>query len=135
MSKSDDESVVGCLLMGVILVGLVIGFGCRWADVTGPEYSRGSRTGVLYKLSNPGLLWKSWEGELALPGMSTRGSGDSRSVSSVFDFSVTDPTVLSQLQAISERGEVHVRLEYVQGWFKGRCSTPYRVTKVSEVSQ
>lgn len=121
---------LGCLVIVLLMVLAVAGIAMRFADIKGPEYSRGSRTGVLYKLSEKGWLWKSHEGALGLPAVDTSGFGDDKRVSSAFNFSVDDPGVIETLKVISERGEPTVKLDYVEYWWPGRCSTAYRIVGV-----
>lgn len=82
-----------------------------------PHYSDGSRVGVVTKLSNKGLIWKSWEGSLNEGG--TRVGRDIKGGESVvpnaFDFSVSDPAVVDQLQLAVSSG-ARVELVYQQ-WF------------------
>src|SRR5579872_587028 len=40
------------------------------------SYSEGSRTGQVYKFSEKGLIYKSWEGEMYLGGVSSDGNGN-----------------------------------------------------------
>src|SRR3990167_3005918 len=37
------------------------------------DYSEGERTGDVFKFSQKGLIWKSWEGELYLGGLINKG--------------------------------------------------------------
>lgn len=62
MSMSGSIGVVFAVVV-ISLIGGCMVRGC------GQNYSDGERVGVVTKLSNKGLIWKSWEGELlmALP--------------------------------------------------------------------
>ena len=40
-----------------------------------PNYSDGQRTGDIYKFSNKGVFWKSWEGEMYLGGVVSNQNG------------------------------------------------------------
>ena len=64
------------------IVGGVIILSLLWlicvAPITGVYYgySTGERTGDIYKFSQKGMFWKSWEGEMYLGGVSTNANGN-----------------------------------------------------------
>jgi len=77
----------------------------------GPNYSNGTRVGVVTKLSQKGVIWKSWEGELliALPqGVSSATQPEK------FEFNV-DPACVGKVQAAMNSGK-RVELIYRQWW-------------------
>lgn len=82
-----------------------------------PNYSEGSRVGVVTKLSYKGLIWKSWEGSLNQGGTRTEydGEGNSSIVPNAIDFNVSDPAVLAQIKEAAANGRP-VELFYTQ-WF------------------
>lgn len=59
-------------------------------------YSKGTRSGILTKVSEKGFVFKTFEGELNIGGIS-QGYGTIMP-SSIFKFSVTDPLVYNQLE-------------------------------------
>lgn len=65
-----------------------------------PNYSDGSRVGVITKFSHKGLAIKSWEGEMNLGGMREESDekGNSYLVANIFKFSVTDPAIIKRVQ-------------------------------------
>lgn len=78
------------------------------------QYSVGERSGVVTKLSNKGLAFKSWEGEL-LAGGTRRvvdGDGRSQSVANVFAFNV-DPGAVDDVRHAMESG-CEVTLHYTE---------------------
>lgn len=82
-----------------------------------PDYSNGSRVGVVTKLSEKGLIWKSWEGEMNMGGMRTlkQEVGDVESTTAVvnaFTFNV-DPMAVPKVQAALSSGQ-RVELLYRQ---------------------
>jgi hypothetical protein len=82
-----------------------------------PNYANGSRVGVVTKLSNKGLVFKSWEGAINQGGTvnSTDSDGNSTVVANVIEFSVTDETLVPKLQEAMNNGK---RVEVVyQQWF------------------
>lgn len=82
----------------------------------GPNYSNGSRVGVVTKLSYKGLVWKSWEGELNMGGVRQQsdGNGGTQTVPNVFTFNA-DPDAVAKLQDAMKTG-ARVELIYRQ-WF------------------
>lgn len=76
-------------------------------------YSEGERTGVLTKLSKKGYIWKTWEGELNLGGMSDSGGGTA--VPNVWRFSVTDDS-LARRMLPAATGAKRVTLKYIEVW-------------------
>lgn len=62
--------------------------------LSGCVYSEGDRSGVVSKFSRKGMLCKSWEGELFMGGGAVVGNN----ISYVFNFSVTDPAIVTQVQ-------------------------------------
>lgn len=75
----------------------------------GPNYSNGTRLGVVTKLSQKGLIFKSWEGELlvALP-----QSVASATQPEKFEFNV-DPACVDKVRAAMNSGK-RVELVYRQ---------------------
>jgi len=82
-----------------------------------PNYSEGSRVGVVTKLSHKGLVFKSWEGSLNQGGTKniTDEQGNSSVVANAIDFNVSDPAMVEKLQAAMNSGE-RVEITYSQ-WF------------------
>lgn len=96
-------------------------------------YSEGERTGVITKFSNRGLVWKTWEGEMNLGGVRANTEGFQ---SNVWEFSVTDPELVTQIQELQKKGGSYT-LQYRQvisskPWVS---ATPYIVSKITPVEQ
>lgn len=119
----------GILLFVVIgtpifmVVSHYLGFG------QGFEYSEGTRSGIVYKLSKKGTIYKTWEGELSL-GLNER-DGDGNIIPAIFNFSVTNPEIVKQLQD-AERAGKRVTLHYKEYILRGVSygSTAYDIVKV-----
>lgn len=117
---------------GVVIMACVLGVkGC--AALSGYEYSTGFRDGVVQKFSSKGLLYRTWEGELATEGYSRSESGKSGQVGgNVFAFSVdeTNPEVIETLQKLppGERVRLHY-VEYLATW----DATNYHVRRVERL--
>lgn len=77
-----------------------------------PNYSNGERVGVVTKLSNKGLLWKSWEGSLNQGGTKNVPTkyGDNV-VPNAEPFSVTDENVVEALKHAADTGR-RVKVTY-----------------------
>lgn len=112
----------------------------------GNTYSEGSRTGRLVKLSQKGLFWKTWEGEIIADGIKTTksmnkdGQTFTSSVANTWSFSIDSKSdrgedinaIVSDLQTILVNGE-SVTLNY---WsplipFPCRGDTSYYVHKIN----
>lgn len=73
-------------------------------------YSEGTRVGVLYKFSKKGMMYKTYEGEMLLPGFKNR-SQSSGMVSNMFHFSVTDEELANKLMKCQG---MDIELHYIQ---------------------
>lgn len=89
----------------------------------GEGYSNGSRAGTITKFSHKGIFCKTWEGELLMGGMrnNTDSKGNVTLSANVWAFSVTDPEIVSQVQAAMDEGRTVV-LEYDQWVATPVCS-------------
>jgi hypothetical protein len=122
-------------LVGLAFLGAVGGVTYIAEDFT---YSEGDRRGVVTKLSKKGIIFKTWEGQLAMQNVSQGGSlntsGANATVSNTFNFSVTDQEVIQELKDALDAGEP-VRLEYEQKlfpWWTER-KTEYEIVDVVPV--
>lgn len=95
----------------------------------GFEYSDGTRTGMLHKLSKKGFFCKTWEGTLKTGYMTTDING--AVTSEEFRFSVEDENLAQEL---TKNEGKKLTLTYVQKKFNPPCSpdSQYRVTKFEE---
>lgn len=113
----------------LVLVVFGIGFaGCSaLSDIT---YGEGYRDGHVQRLSKRGYIFKTWEGEMAMSGFKAGKS----STSNTWDFSVSDASVLTELQKLDDG--VHVRLHYRQVWSKvpWRGETDFFVTRIEKLA-
>lgn len=73
-------------------------------------YSEGTRVGILYKFSKKGTIFKTFEGEMVLPGIRFKQKTDGIS-SNMFYFSVTDENLANQLMN-SQGMELELHYEY-----------------------
>lgn len=118
------ELLVACAIAFILFLIFVMPFtGIRF------EYSTGDRAGQVYKLSKKGFIWKTWEGELNLGGMTTNSEGVA--VPNAWQFSVVDEAVIAKLKEASitgKRAVLHYTEYFNQPPWKG--STRYEITAV-----
>ena len=76
--------------LGIVLVLGVIGY-FKYYFV----YSEGTRVGILYKFSKKGTFFKTFEGEMVLPGIRSKGVEGMNS--NMFHFSVSDEELANTL--------------------------------------
>lgn len=115
------------LLWGLLVISILslIGF-IIYANLT---YSNGSRAGQLIKISDKGVILKTYEGQLSLGGIST--GDDGANFGNVWEFSVVEDEVYQEL--INLRGKqvvVTYKEKYVALPWRG--DTKYIVTEVKE---
>ena len=108
------------LLIVVAIVGLL---GALMLGAAGGcTRSQGERVGVVSKISEKGVIFKSFEGELML------GRGES---ANTWQFSVKDTKVVTEVREAMRSGK-RVELEYKQQFLPPIVrSTPYTVIKVT----
>jgi uncharacterized protein YwgA len=101
------------------------------------SYSTGVRSGVVIKLSERGMVFKTWEGQVNLQSF---GALDDKgnAMNEVFSFSVEggNDSLLKELEAVSLSGE-RVNLHYVERYAKlpWRGETTYFVNRVERSGQ
>ncbi len=120
--SSRTKIFLGLLAFLVLFVGSI-----RLLNMI--DYSVGTRTGVIGKLSSKGLVCWTNEGQLALPNF-TRGGSRGGDIDNTFYFSVPDESVWKQLQAISPGSPVN--LEYKQKLFPLAIALPFLCVRRSE---
>ena len=101
--------------------------------ICGRSYSAGTRTGIVIKLSQKGYIFKTYEGELNLGGIS---EGDGTIMPNhIWSFSV-DKNNAAVYDAITQSEGKHVRLYYkeVLKNFFWQSDTPYLIEKVEIVN-
>ena len=117
------------VVLGVIVL-LVGGCGAKLLGARGIEYSDGSRTGLNYKISKKGIMWKTYEGELSL--RLTARDSEGGLVNQIFQYSVSDPSVAKDIETFSAGGKpitLHYKEYLLRGYKYG--STGYDIVKVS----
>jgi hypothetical protein len=91
------------LIMVAAVAALLVG--------CGKNYSNGSRVGVVTKLSEKGLIWDSWEGEMNMGGVRDKHTdAGTVSVPNAFQFNV-DPAAVPKVKEALRSGK-RVELVY-----------------------
>lgn len=99
-------------------------------------YSEGTRTGYMRKLSHKGMVFKTYEGELQMPGITSAADGNQMVTGgNIWLFSVkrSEDQVVKDLQD-AEANNLRVTLHYTQylKQFDWRGETVYFVDKVTK---
>jgi len=117
-------SVVCLVLFGSCCIGVMSG---------GVEYSEGHREGLVQKFSSKGFIWKTYEGELALPGWKKTGTNENPGFSNIWEFTASNPEIVKELQSI--HSDEKVRLHYKQYLFvpPWKGSTQYFIVKIERI--
>ncbi len=125
-------------MRSLILAGVLTYGGCQVVG-NNIEYSEGQRVGVINKLSEIGLIWKTKEGQLSLEGRTSTGSYTG---AGVWNFSIDKTAsrgedtekLYSDLIKLMEEGK-RVKIIYKQDLvvYPWRAETTYLVQKVESL--
>ena len=127
IKKSKWKKLLFLSFLAIVLIAMAYVFIC------GISYSTGTRTGVVIKLSQKGYVFKTYEGELNLGGIS---EGDGTIMPNrLWKFSV-DRNNRMVYDAITQSEGKHVRLYYkeVLKSFFWQSETPYLIEKIEVVN-
>ena len=116
----------------LILLGAILLFAIFFiiANLTF-TYSEGSRAGRLIKFAHKGYVFKTYEGEMNLGGVSNATNGNIM-MNYMWDFSVVDKAVADSLSKLEGRDiRVHYKEKLAKLTWRGE--TKYIVDKVEEV--
>jgi len=109
LADNYDRVVATCFTM-VITTAIMAALFCPIAQLTGgflPDYSEGYREGYVTKISQKGIIWKTFEGQIQV------GTGSQAALQAPFDFSTDDPDMAEFVEGyLGDR----VRIKYSQ-WF------------------
>lgn len=123
-TKQKARSFFKRLLLVLILAGIV--FSGVYYFYRTYTVSEGTRTGILFKISKKGKLFKTFEGQLQLAGSAIMNKESS------FEFSVENAEVYNTMQSLEGK---NVRLHYKEmiDAFPWQGDTDYMVYRVEEV--
>lgn len=126
-SKKAVSNFVRKLIWSVVILGILAGVG--YLVFANMNYSVGSRAGELIKISEKGVVFKTFEGQVSLGGMTMSGSGEDTNIGNLWEFSVTDKNVYEKMDQL--RGK-KVILTYKEKYrtLPWRGDTKYLVTDV-----
>lgn len=99
--KRRKRLIIG---VSIVLLLLTVFVYFRYAFV----YSEGTRVGIIYKFSKKGTIFKTYEGEMMLPGIRNKSKALS---TNTFNFSVTDEELAKKLMK-SQGMEVELHYLY-----------------------
>lgn len=130
--KTEHATVVIFVIVTALIAAPFVVRCCGGANL---EYSSGSRSGVIQKLSKKGVIWKTWEGELNLGYNTATTDSDGRMTIApeLFLFSVSSEQVAKELKGAEMSGR-RVTIEYKQYLLRGfdKGWTDYDITGVAE---
>lgn len=132
--KLQLETIGGLFLIGVIFTLCIANFGIKAIGGINWEYSEGSRSGVVQKLSKKGVFWKTWEGELNLGYMQATSTEHGQNIApAIFYFSVENEEVAKELVEAEKSGK-RVTVEYKQYFMRGynKGGTSYDIVDVNQ---
>lgn len=111
----------------LLLIAIAGGAGYVW--ISGWTYSDGTRAGNLIKVSEKGVVFKTYEGQLNLGGFQQGADGVT---GNIWNFSVPDKEVYQQLQALQGK---QVKLYYKERYkaMPWQGDTEYFVYKAERV--
>lgn len=137
-SNNNGFTLIELLITAVILLlvfGGLIGGCCALLDFT---YSDGARVGVINKFSKKGVMWKTWEGELALEGITSTGTTVGMNVwqFSVDGSSSNEEELSKQLEKYRDlTKKVKIQYRQIMKPLPWRGETDYFVVSVEPVEQ
>jgi hypothetical protein len=114
-------------IVGILVVFLVLFFVARYSFT----YSEGNRVGRLIKFSKQGFIFKTYEGEMNLGGV-TNAANNSMMMNYMWDFSVDDQSVADSLLKL-EGKDISVHYKQKIGKLPWRGDTKYIVDRIVEV--
>jgi len=130
-----DQPRMSCIVAGI--AALVLGaFGTCQAIGNKWKVSEGDRVGMVNKISEKGVFWNTWEGQMALEGVSSHGESLGAntwdfSIDNYFTFEQKD-RLIKQLQDSMNSGQ-KVKINYqemMQTW-PWRSDTGYLIQSVT----
>ena len=130
VQEGKKKVVSGIKRIVLILLALAIVGGASYVWVCGWTYSQGTRAGTLIKISDKGVVFKTYERQHNLGGF--QQSSTNGVVGNIWDFSVAKRDIFEKLQNYEGK---QVKLAYKQRYkaFPWQGDTEYFVVSVEEV--
>lgn len=127
MKKSGGFTLIE--LIAVIIIIGILGIAVVGGGGGSIGTSDGDRVGIITKLSNSGLRFKTWEGEMILGGQGTVNAA-------AWKFSVADPEILKKVKSAVD-SQKKVRLTYHKElfWKPWDGATTYFINGVTPVDE
>lgn len=123
-------------IFGIIIVLVVVIIISTFSFYYWGVYDKGIRAGVVLRVSQKGMLFKTYEGQLNVDAFGALKGVHPMMES--FDFSVESDKqdVIKELEAVALTGE-RVNLHYIKRYkaFPWRGDTPYFITKVERAAR
>jgi hypothetical protein len=119
--------------LGVVFGAAVLGGTGLYVKDMAYDYSDGTRTGTVFKLSHKGVLCKTWEGQMNMDGYGVV-DGQGKQVTSAWDFTVMNKDLLPKFEE-AERTHERVEITYRQVKWKLSClqESDYVATDIKKV--
>lgn len=125
MSESKTNAIAGLAIIAFVLFCIIglIGFkGCT--------ASTGFRDGTVQKFSEKGILFDTFEGELAVKGIITRNEAGGAKVGNTFEFSVWDSNLAHTIENLPPDSDVRLRYRQHRWVWPTKGETAYEVTDI-----
>src|SRR5690349_11545462 len=110
-----DDDNLGTVISAVATLIIIIV--CCFVRFSTP--TSGEKTGIIIKVSQEGIIWKTWEAELIRGGMSSGSGGFGVKP---FDFTISDASTLQKAQDALNNGS-EVLIKYHNNFISSRAST------------
>ncbi len=102
MSSLEKAVFVGPIVVICAILCLVI---VSFFGGLMPDYSDGDRSGIVVKISKKGVIWKSWEGEMLLGGMTRDQDGTMVPTTWKFSLPASAVDLANEISAASNSGK------------------------------
>jgi hypothetical protein len=122
--KNKLKKFLWIFLLVLVVAGLIYYFIC------GMTYSKGTRSGILTKVSEKGYIFKTFEGEMNVGGFNQ--DGGTIMPASIFQFSVKDKSIYQQLE-VAQGHKVILHYKQVMKNFFWQGETDYFIYQVEVV--
>lgn len=120
-TKSFFKWLLGFIIIGLILTTIGYFLYCNWT------YSEGTRTGQLIKVSKKGYIFKTYEGQLNMGGIT--GNITDGTLGTVWEFSLKDDELYKELESL-EGQKVQLRYKEINKSMPWQGDTNYFIYDV-----